>query len=58
MIRNVRRDTKERLKKIQKEGVSEDELKKSEKKLQEITDIYISKIGNLLTQKEREIMQV
>ena len=57
-IRNVRRDAKERLKKIQKEGISEDEIKKSERKLQEITDLYISKINNLLIQKEGAIMQI
>ena len=57
-MRNMRRDAKERLKKIQKEGVSEDEMKRSDKKLQEITDLYINKINALLLAKEADIMKV
>ncbi|WP_339044685.1 ribosome recycling factor [Cardinium endosymbiont of Tipula unca] len=58
VIRNVRRDHKEMLKTIQKDGVPEDEIKRSEKKLQELTDAYINKINDLLELKEADIMTI
>lgn len=58
VIRNVRRDHKEMLKTIQKDGVPEDEIKRSEKKLQELTDAYINKINELLELKESDIMTI
>jgi ribosome recycling factor len=57
-VRGVRKDTKEHLKKLEKEHVSEDEIKKGETKLQEMTDDYIKKIDELLSKKETEIMTV
>lgn len=57
-VRGVRKDTKEHLKKLEKEHVSEDEIKKGETKLQEMTDDYINKIDELLSKKETEIMTV
>ncbi|ROT47563.1 ribosome recycling factor [Candidatus Cardinium hertigii] len=59
MIRNVRRDYKENLKVVaQKEGIAENEIKRAEKKLQDLTDVYIHKINDLLTLKEAEVMTV
>ncbi|TDG93348.1 ribosome recycling factor [Cardinium endosymbiont of Culicoides punctatus] len=58
VIRNVRRDYKEILKTMQKDGIPEDEIKRSEKKLQEITDDFINKINELLELKESDIMTV
>jgi len=55
-IRNIRRDYKESLKLSQKNGTSEDEIKRAEKKLQELTDGYIHKIDELLAKKEVDIM--
>ena len=57
-IRNVRKKEKETLKRWQKEGISEDEIKKAEEKVQKLTDMYVSKIDELLTHKEAEIMEV
>ena len=57
-MRNVRKESKEVLKKLQKESVSEDEIKKEEAKLQELTDTYIHKIDALLDKKEKEITSV
>lgn len=58
VIRNLRRDYKEILKAVQKDGIPEDAIKRAEKKLQELTDGYIVKINRLLTLKESDVMAV
>ena len=58
VIRNIRRDYKEVLKAMQKEGIPEEVIKRAEKKLQELTDGYIDKINHLLTLKEADVMAV
>ncbi|SEH24551.1 ribosome recycling factor [Magnetospirillum fulvum] len=58
-VRNVRRDGMDSLKKMEKDGhLSEDEIKKHEKEVQSVTDETIKKIDDLLTSKEKEIIQV
>ncbi|MCK5277780.1 MAG: ribosome recycling factor [Cyclobacteriaceae bacterium] len=57
-VRNVRKDANDHLKKLLKEHVSEDEVKKAETTIQELTDEYIKKIDDLLAKKEDEIMTV
>jgi len=58
-IRNIRRDSNEELKKIEKEKhLSEDVIKKSQDEIQKITDSYISKVDEVLAHKEKEIMEV
>lgn len=57
-IRNIRRDGNDEMKKLEKEGaLTEDDLKKSEDKLQKITDSYIQSINKILEEKEKEIME-
>jgi ribosome recycling factor len=57
-IRNIRKDSKDALKHLQKEGIAEDEVKVAEEKLQTITDDYIQQVDKALFQKEKEIMAV
>ncbi len=57
-IRNSRKNFKENIKKYKKEGLSEDEIKIIEEKLQKNTDEYIEKIDQLLLQKEKEMLTV
>jgi ribosome recycling factor len=57
-IRNIRRTSNESLKKLEKEGVPEDAVKKAESKIQELTDNFIDRIDKLLAQKEKDIMTV
>jgi len=57
-IRNIRRDAIEQIKKLQKEGLSEDAAKDGEKEVQDITNSYISLIEKHLEMKEKEIMSV
>lgn len=58
-IRNIRRDTNEELKKLEKEKhLSEDDAKKSHDEIQKLTDSYIVKVDEVLKHKENEIMEV
>ena len=58
-IRNIRRDTNDELKKLEKEKqFSEDEAKKLHDEVQKITDTYIAKVDEVLKNKEKEIMEV
>ena len=57
-IRNIRRDAMEAVKKLQKNGLSEDVCKDAEKNIQEMTDRYITLVDKHLAAKEKEIMTV
>ena len=58
-IRNIRREGNEELKKKLKDKViSEDENNNFEKNIQKLTDDNINKIENLLSEKEKEIIQI
>ena len=57
-IRNIRRDGIENIKKLQKDGLSEDLCKNAEKEAQDITDKFTSLVEKLLAAKEKEIMVV
>jgi ribosome recycling factor len=57
-IRNIRRDAIEQIKKLQKDGLSEDAAKDAEKEVQDLTDQYISLVDKHLAIKEKEIMAV
>lgn len=55
-LRSVRKETNETLKKIK--GVSEDDVKNAEEKVQKMTDDFTNKIDALMKKKEAEIMTV
>jgi ribosome recycling factor len=57
-IRNIRRDALEHIKKLQKNGLSEDAAKDAEADVQEVTDRYTSAVEKHLSAKEKEIMSV
>jgi len=58
-VRHVRRDTMEQIKKHGHDsGITEDEVKHSEKELQKLTDEYIGKLDAHLAAKEKEILTV
>ena len=57
-IRNIRRDSIEHIKKLQKDGLSEDICKDAEKEAQDTTNKYILLIEKHLAAKEKEIMAV
>jgi ribosome recycling factor len=57
-IRNARKDANTDIKKLEKDGTSEDVCKKAEEDVQKLTDAYIKKIEEHLVIKEAEIMKV
>lgn len=57
-IRNIRRDAIEGIKRLQKNGLSEDVAKDAEAEVQAITDKFISAVEKHLGSKEKEIMSV
>jgi ribosome recycling factor len=57
-VRSIRRDSIEKIKKLQKEGLSEDAAKDAEADIQALTDRYISLVEKHLALKEKEIMVV
>lgn len=57
-IRNIRRDGIEGIKKLQKDGLSEDTAKDAEADIQELTNKFIDLVDKHCVQKEKEIMTV
>jgi ribosome recycling factor len=58
-IRNSRRDSNEKLKKMEKEkNITEDEYHNGLKEIQNLTDDFIGKVDELLAKKEKEILEV
>ncbi len=58
-VRNIRRDSNEMLKDLQKEGdISEDDSFKGQKQVQDLTDQYIKKLDDTFAAKEKEILEV
>ena len=57
-VRNIRRDAIESIKKLQKNGLSEDAAKDAEDGVQQVTDKFISLVEKHLVSKEKEIMVV
>ncbi len=57
-IRNIRRDAIEHIKKLQKNGLSEDAAKDAEADVQAVTDKFTLMVEKHLTSKEKEIMSV
>ena len=57
-IRNIRRDAIEHIKKLQKNGLSEDTAKDAETNVQDLTNKFIAAVDKHLAAKEKEIMSV
>ena len=57
-VRNLRRDGMDQIKKAQKDGLSEDDVKFWESEVQDMTDKYIKLVDQTLEGKQAEIMQV
>ena len=57
-IRNIRRDSIEQIRKLLKNGLSEDAGKDAEKEVQDLTDRYIALVDKHLASKEKDIMTV
>lgn len=57
-IRNARKDANNEIKKLEKEGTSEDMCKSAEDEVQNLTNAFIKKVDEVLAVKEAEIMKV
>ena len=58
-VRNVRRDSIKDMREFEEEKlISEDDLKRGEGKIQELTDDFIKQIGEIGERKETEVMEV
>jgi ribosome recycling factor len=57
-IRNIRRTANETAKKLEKNGVSEDEIKGLEREIQNLTDSFVNRIDKTLEAREKDIMTV
>ena len=58
-VRNVRRHSKEALEKLEHDGaISEDDLVRSEKELQKLTDKHVAVIDEVLEHKEQELKEI
>jgi ribosome recycling factor len=58
-VRNVRRHAKEEMEKLEREAaISEDDLIRSEKELQKLTDRFVAEIDEIQGHKEQELMEV
>lgn len=58
-VRNIRRDAMDYIKKLKKNSeITEDDQKKAEKDLQDLTDKYIKKVDEACAVKEKELMEL
>ena len=59
IIRNIRRDANDAIKKGKKDGeLTEDDVKSAEKKVQDLTDNYIKEVDACSAKKEKEVMAI
>ena len=58
-VRNIRREANDKCKEMKKSGeMNEDEIKQSEKRIQDLTDKYIKEIDAITEDKNKEIMSI
>jgi ribosome recycling factor len=58
-VRNVRRHAKEALDRLEKDGeISQDEQRRAEQRVQQLTDRFVGEVDSLLQHKERELLEV
>jgi len=57
-VRNARKEANDELRKLLKDGVSEDAVKNAEIDVQELTDGFVKTMDDLLEHKEKDIMTV
>lgn len=57
-VRNIRKDTNDAIRKLTKEGVSEDAVKQGEERVQKLTDAFIARVDETFVAKEKDILAV
>ena len=57
-VRNIRKDTNDSIRKLEKEGVSEDAVKIGEERVQKLTDTFVARVDEVYEMKEKDILIV
>ncbi|WP_461099543.1 ribosome recycling factor [Spirosoma luteolum] len=57
-VRNIRKDTNDGIRKLVKDGVSEDAVKIGEERVQKLTDAFIARVDETFAAKEKDILSV
>ena len=58
-VRNARRDANDMLKAMEKDkDITEDDLKRGEKEVQDLTDNFVKQIDDVVAAKEKEVMEI
>ena len=57
-VRNARREANDEIKSMQKEGLAEDDAKRAEEKIQDLTDKMVEKVDQVVEAKEEDIMTI
>jgi ribosome recycling factor len=58
-IRNARREANDTLKRLEKDkAISEDDLKRGEKEIQDVTDEFVSRVDSVIEEKEKDLMEL
>ncbi len=58
-VRNARREGNDALKKLEKDkDITEDELKRGEKEIQDLTDDYVARVDKVIAEKEKDLMEI
>ena len=58
-IRNIRRDANAHVKELLKEKeISEDDERKAEQSIQELTDLAVKKVDEIVAEKEQELLEI
>lgn len=58
-IRNIRRDANQQLKELLKDKqITEDELRRSEAEIQQLTDQHVERVDRMVAEKEKELMEI
>lgn len=57
-VRNIRKDTNDSIRKLTKEGISEDAVKIGEERVQKLTDSFTTRVDEVYEAKEKDILVV
>jgi ribosome recycling factor len=58
-VRNIRRHSKDELERLERErAISEDDLMRSEKELQKLTDQHVTEVDEVVVHKEQELKEI
>ena len=58
-VRNARRDANDTLKQLEKDkDISEDDQKRGEKEIQDVTDDFVARIDKVIAEKEKDLMEI